>query len=814
METYSVTSRILSLEEKTILFGNKLARSVTAVKALDLDNYLGIFKAMHDGLSINISCLEDRKGFDRIYIYCDLPVGSRYFNDINNRYNGNEFRSRIYDVPTELVKNECNSFLIPIIKDALSVFDINLVNQAPQAFYNAVNSNYHTTLETLLAGCFLNMHDNTCVSIATYGSIFDLCQHMDLRGLSNKTNADFLDADTQYTWYYSHFLVPPEIGKLIVDYTPSKEFASSLFQYFTNHNKTFVTDFMSLFNWSTTYGSRAQSIVIAPGYIKYNGYSKINDKQYMTLGWLGHSPLMENIGGTQSSSLTVAFEDYLNNSTNSIPGSSITGVSSLFAFNDSTCSVRYGSNRGSFVFLNKKAISTSSLRAYSNVPEFVELDKEFIKSIRQIFLDERENDKTKDFDTIRKREFSIKRETLLVPEEVENSRYITLRSCDSKLFVLTKTSKAKEAARKMAITRKITVAVQPVIDMAIRIFAASDLEVGMTEPELKFPLNCLAFYDSTVSTLSKDSKHLNYLESAILKVTPGYQKLNESTAADVVKSLYITQNYDGTPFLDWRPSTYTRSNGSYSLKPDSEQRDAVLGYAYGYFIYTLGDTPQYTGLYSPSSGMLNLPGLGYNIYSCARSAKFPPELQGMATSNSYYGRPSLTGIQLHYLYSNNFIGDNQELSDAIELRKKDNWISLPTNLVTATTAFTFSQDALDTFSTLKKCRSLKDYSNWFNKVKPILQARLTDVICVNDPFANKVSLLILAHFGDLLERLATHEAPFLPKEEVKATRKKKDAETEASDEDSDNKETKETSTAILAVIKGEVNGTDAGTTGK
>lgn len=801
---YSVTSRILSLEEKTILFGKKLAQDLLAIKATDLDNYLGMFKAFYEGEAISIPGLEDNKGFRRVYIYCDLPVGSRYFSESVGRYDS-KYRDEVYGTPFPYVKCEINDFLVPIMRDALSVFgDVSEEQARPDHYYAALNSHYRYIHESLLASCFINVFDDKCVSISTYHAISDLYAGMNLGALRQTASASVDDLEA--AWYYTHFLVPPEVGRNLVEYSPSKEFISKLSTYFQETQRVFIQNFSSLFSWTS--GNAAQNVVFAQDYVKYNGYYKFNEKRYMGIGWTGNSPLTEHSGHSPMSALTASFEQYLFGDLKT-PNT----LSSFFGFTDSSNRNRYNSNRGSFLLINKAAISTAPVRIYSGVPELIELDKEFFGTITQTLKDEETtNGKLTNGDAaekFRKREFAIKRETLLNMSEVENSRYITVQNADSKLFVLTKTSKAKEAARKMSITRKISAAVEPVIDMAIRIFAAADFETGITEPEFRFMLNSKTIYDALPAALDAMPKVSTWLDNAVILAQASYLKFNPKTATDVIKRVYETVNYEGTPFLDWKPmGTVTRSYRDNFLGRNlTDQETLVLGYAYGAFISNVASQNAFTGLYSPSSGMLNLVNLGYNLYSNAHLASFPKELIALkSVSHGYRSSQSFTGVQCHHLYVNNFIGDNQALSDSIEARKNDTWVGVSTNLVTAITAFTFSQDAVDTLAILKKCKTFKDYSTWFNNVKPILEDKLENTVLVNDAYARKACFVILSHFGDLLERLATEEAPFLPKEEEKkrGRKKKEDAEeSETEEASSDNKETTEVSAAILAALKGE-----------
>jgi hypothetical protein len=805
MSEYTVTSRILSSEEKIILFGKKVAQTHTAVKATDLDNYLGLFRAMYEGQPINIPGLEELKGLHRVYIYCDLPVGSRYYNESLNKYNG-EPRTEVYGVPIQYTKTEINDFLIPLLKEAAHPFE-GITSESyknASSVYESVHSGYNILMETILGGCFINTFNGKPISIATFPAIHSLYNSMNWSQLGG-TSADLsLEKDAQASWYYTQFLVPSEIGKDLVDYSPDSKFLKMTQPFLMGQKNEFADTFQSLFNWNA--GSGSQGMVIAPGYLKMNGYYKFNDKQYMGISWSGNSPMTESFGFSPAGLLTSNFEQYLFNT-----DKDASKLSGMYSFTDINSRYRSaGSNRGSFLIVNKDAISTSPIRVHSAVPELIELDKDFFDNISQIVKDERASGNllgsSDAIEKFRKREFAIKREGYLSVSEAQNSRYITIQNSDSKFFVLTKTSKAKEAARKMAITRKITAAVAPVVDMAVRIFSACDFETGYLDQDFKFPISSKSTFDANYSQIMTTTL-MSALDSRINIAVKSYTTENIKNAAEVIKKIYETINYDGNPFFDWHPAeTQTRTYRNQFLQLNAqEQEKQILGYLYGTMKVAFA-TNELSNLFSPSSGQLNFVSVGYNIYSNAKFGKFPTELATLsATHYNYRSTYSFTGRQCYHIYMNNFIGEDEALTKSVEMRKNDDYLGVTTNFVTASTAYTFSQAGLDTLTALKKCKTFKDYQTWFDGVKPELESRLTTLL-VQDLAVRKATILMLDHFQHLLTQLAINEANYLPKEEKKVRGKKKKEEEAEAEDDTSIEEVVPNETdaaAILAAITGE-----------
>ena len=758
MEQFVLKSRFLSHEEKTILFGKIPALKIEAIKALDLDNYISMFKAIYDGLQIEIPGLISSPTPSRVYVYCDLPAGSRYFSQ--QSYNSKTTRTEVYDIPIHYTTAALNEFLIPFLKDCVSFFsDVDVEQQQAFSYYYYLNAEYRRLTDVILGGMFLNIQDGKVISISSFSSL-----RSQVSMYTNQLpSMAFSTIDAENTWFYTQFLIPKEATT--VEYKPTQEYLRNVSGYLTNQKNKLNNELYNLYEWSD---NSNMDLVVGDKYFKLNGYYSFNNKHYLGMSINSSSPLYEQSSGAGSSAgtFTHSFEEYLYSNREVRPETS--NLFNLTSYN------RHGyyTNKGSFIFINADAITNTKAELSAGVPELIELDKEFFSSVIQIVKDEEAAiggyllaDITKE--KFRKREFSIKKEAFLSEKEVLNSRYISLKNSDSKLFILTKTSLAREAARKMSITRKITVALQPVVDMAVRLFAATDMELGIADPEYRF-ITCSQTALSGCHTVSSEISEALSIEIEKGKVLSEADSL--ARAIDTVKSIYVDVNYNGSPFMAWRPKTTGRYRDSFTYITLADKKIKILEYLYSGIIFA-DEGWHMSNIFSPSSGQLNITSLANNLYCSSHFSKYSEELAYL--KHSSYGTRSATGKHVHYMYTNNFIGDNQKNLDEIEHQKaSDCGSSLNNNLVAATTAFTFSEPAINTLATLKRCKTFADYGAWFTGIKPELEARVDTLFKTGDEYMYKTVLFMLGNFDNLLKGLVAEELQHLPKPKV---RKKKEA---------------------------------------
>ena len=757
MEPFLLKSRFLSTEEKIILFGKQAALKMEAIKALDLDNYIAMFRAIYDGLQIDIPGLVISNDPTRVYVYCDLPAGSRYYAE-QNTYSREPARTEVYDMPISYIITTINEFLIPFLKDCVNTLsDIDTDKQEAYSYYNYLGAVYNKLSDVILGGMFLNIQDGKVISVSSFNSLLS-----QVKMFTNQlNNIPISMTDAENIWFYTQFLIPKEATSL--EYKPSDAFLSNVGGFLTGQRQKIIEPLSNLYTWA--HGSNID-LVIGEKYFKFNGYHAFNNKQYLGMACNSSSPIYEQTSGAGSSSgsFTHAFEGFLYSNRFGKPE-----MANLFQL--TSCDRHsYYTNKGSFIFVNADAITTTKAELSAGLPELVELDKEFFASIVQIAQDEETTiggyiagDIAKE--KFRKREFSIKKEAFLSEKEAMNSRYISLKSSDNKLFVLTKTSLAREAARKMSITRKITVALQPVVDMAIRLFAATDMELGIADPEYRF----IACSKIALNECPITSDLLISLSEGIEKNKPLSIKHNTTQAIDTIKSIYVDVNYSGSPFMAWAPAYQSRYRDNFIYVPIEQKKLRIFEYLYSNIISS-HQAYNMSNIFSPSSGQLNIISLAHSLYANSQYSKYSEELSYLKYVLSY-GRNNATGKQVYYMYTNNFIGDNQATIDEIEHNKKNEYISLTNNLVAATTAFTFSEPAINTLATLKRCKTFADYNTWFTEIKPELETRADTLFKIGDEGMYKTVLFMLDHFDNLLKGLVAEELQHLPKPKV---RKKKE----------------------------------------
>lgn len=783
METFNLQVRELSKEEKTILFGKILAPKINAVKALNADEYVEIFSALHSGKFVSLSGFS-ATGYSRVYVYCDLPVGSRYFTEELGSYRSTT-RAEIYDIPIQNFVSKLNEFFVPVIKDSLSIFStFKHDNKSAGQYHGSLSGDYNQFLDTCMSGCFLNMQDNQVISIVSYNALRSLYSQMHI-----PTCAGANASEMENIWMYTQFLIPKTDATNIP--MPSNV-KNAFVPFLESHKNAILNGFATLFSWSS---NSMLDFAVADDYVKYNGMYMIGPKKYLGLSNTGYSPITEYASGPGLSygRFSHNFEHLV------FTGTSKFDPSGIFRMTSSS-SRSYCSNDGSTVLLNMESMTRTRNEVLAGLPELVELDSTFFDSLFDMVKEEVETNKV-DFEgsdartKFRKREFAIKREAAVNLSEVLNNRYEVLSTNDNKLVVLTKTSKAKDAAKKMAITRKISVAMEPVIDLALAIFAASDMETGVADSYCRLPFaqrNALANV-----TYNVGQAFLKALEVAKVE----YVKYDTALAESCIKGLYESLHLDSELFFGWHPKyVATRYRDSFHCLDATTQDARALEYLHEHVMSCLSNSG-IRGLFSPSSGMLNLFHFGTCLYRNNYFSSFTPELQHLKYK-APYGNTNVTGKQMHHLYINNFIGDNQEVTDNIERLKNQDYAS--GGLVTATTAFTFSESALATMVKLKKAKTFTDYSRWFEDVKPELVSRLHKLLAGNGSDALKTTLfLILDHFNTLLSSLKEHEKDYLPEEKEKKRGRKKKEEVEDEEESADNNVvvSKEEQSATLALLK-------------
>ena len=752
METFKLTVRSLSIEEKTILFGKTFSSVINVVKALDADQYVDLFSALKAG---QIATLDGytNAGINKIYVYCDLPVGSRYFSEELPSYRGKN-RTEIYNEPIQKFSAKLNEFLLPEIKTGLAPLGTKVPEKRNTIdyWYSLLGIQYRGLVDLCLSGCFLSMRDNQIISIVSYDALYNMFNLIDPRQLhtTSKSTAESI-------WLFTQFLVPKEASNLDIEL--SQEDILSIPRIVQEQKQIFLPCFPTLFAWAAT----PVGLVVSEKYTAINSCHLFNNKTYLGLTTTARSPVNEiSSPGGSYSEFSRRFETYLFDDQHA----DTSGIFTISTVSGRGCY----STPSSLIYLNTDSVSRNTAEFSAGVPELVELDAPFFESVQSIISDELTAtgaSSISDIPKFKKREFCLKREAAISLSEALNSRYISISTNDGKLVVLTKTSKAKESAKKMAITRKISTAIQPIIDFAMHIFAAADFETGVTTPRCRIP-----YFEDTA--LNFNYAATTAFDANLLLSKQEFQTYIKSIANEAVSNLYNKLQLDSGVMISWNPSGTVRYNEIFSgLTPEMKDKKAFK-YIYSQLKQVLNDASM-TNTFSPSSGQLNFVHLGNALYRYNCYSEYPTELEYLKYKSPYATYTNMTGKQEYYLYNNNFLGDDANVSSSIEQHKDTEYATYA--LISATTAFTFSEAAIKTLSTLRKSKSFTDYYNWFVEVKPELTQRLSSLL---DPTTAMYKSLVLtmSYFEQILCDFKTEETQFLPEEKKKGRKKKKDIEEE------------------------------------
>ena len=781
MDSFKLQYRILLDEEKIILFGKESLKSpIPTIKVLNLENYFEMFEAVHRGEEVIIPEFTDPK-FEKIYMYVEIPAGSRYFEDGNR--GAKATAQSIYTVPVAYSTFKINELFIPAIQKTISIFYNDTVPVNANAAYGAVNFNYSSLLDTIHSGMFLTVEKGRVVSIISYRNMTALNSAINTYNLRSTSGLFSVSTvETKQAYANARFFIPYELAETILEKELEipKMLKEQTETYFSNL-KMQVSNLKG-FDWA----NQDLAICVSAGYLALNGFAFYKQTPYMLVGQaIGIGPLHVN----NPSNLTGAIESIMKNQV--IPGQTLNMqiLSNLFAFSNACSRGYYITNSGSFLFINTDNLETTALSRACGVHEYVELNKEFFDSVKQIYVDNL--DMVKDAvlaEKFRKAEFSVKRESKISEVDAINKRYIPLKNHDKKLLILTKTSLAKEAARKMAITRKITTAMMPVIDMAIRLFAIRDFELGFVDAKDAFPVQNWTIFSHATSISGHDWINLassvtykaNFeaqLKTALIDLPAKSVKI----ATKAINQLYTDVIYEGTPFWEILNS-YSCGNSGYrdnwAYQPQQKQEAKMLAFVlsaiFQFFDRNNYSSATHTDYFSPSSGQLDIYTLGNTLYKNSKRATFRPELPHLC-SNSH--NDFLSGKQLYHMFSNNFIGTDQTQSDEIERGKNSEYTVISNRNIIATSAFSFAQDALDSFVTLKKAKTFTEYTAWFVSVYPALNKIVTDVLEPTEPLIADGIKFFLANCNSVLVNLTDCEKPYLPKEETKKRGRKSKAVT-------------------------------------
>ena len=768
MGNFQLQYRHLLKDEKIILFGRN-AENIPAIQALDVENYLAFLEAVYNGEELSFP--EITTDTATMYVYCDLPAGSLDLFKVSKEPG---LHNKVYDTPMSFVNYTMNSLFIPVVNKAISVisdtpYDASIT---PNMLYSSVNIRYSPLSDTLLSGMFITLCKGTVVSVASFAAF-----KSHIAAIDTYTYPNFVDEATetelQEVYAQLHFDVPASV---LPDINIPAKFINSV-SNLVSKKQLLVSTFSDNLNWCNN------NIVIAAKYISFSGFLLHNETPYLTIDACNTSPFA--YGG--NASLSNTFDQLMTALKNSEKTTQfvLNSIGKFYAFSGNHS---YEMNGGqSFVFLNSDNLTSTTATRSCGVPERIELNKDFFDSVRDIYKDNEDllaNNQEARLKA-RKTEFSHKKESVISETDTWNRRYISLKNKDKKLLVYTKTSLAKEAAKKMAITRKISTAISPVVDMAIRLLSVRDFQTGLEETDRKmlFPITTSLTYSQPKGAGTAYLKSNNLVDAFNTKhdaALLAFSKINKKLSSDVISSLYTDTSYEGTPFWECLKTVpnATTYKANFTHIGQSNQEAQVFSYAASYYLmffnqFLYDGAKPYSNYFSPFSGNIDLIKLGQTLYFNSKDAKFKSGLEFLA--NRQYSN-NLTGKQLYYFYNNNFISADQGLYDEIDKRKNDEYVYLTNSSTPALSSFSCSQEALDSFTALKKSKTFTDYSAWFKTIKPTLETINKDTFEADEYAIFKVNSFLLNTYESMLDELSLQETPYLPKEEPPKKRGRKAAE--------------------------------------
>ena len=766
MTDYTLNYRVLSEEERLLLFGKTAAKyPIKILKAKNLENYLELYERIYKGKETILSEFINEKNPTRVYIYCGNPAGSRVYSESK----WSETCNFIYDTPSIYTKYYVNSLFIPIIKKATTLFTNQEVSEASELYRNVATS-YTFFFETLQSGMFLNLYKGKIISANSYRAFaFEAVDR--INSIANLPEDEILSIYNKLT-----FNLPTSSVKTLIK--EELEIPSELIHdtsSFIRHRSQLIAALSPLFSWSDS-----TSITLGPDFMGLSGFTYLDNKVYTLLGsFPSKSPLNFSYN---TASLTRAFDEVF--SSQALNDS--ISLNPIFEFSNSSKRGYTSGIGNSFIFINSDNLTTTEISRSLGVEEYIELNSEFIDSIKQMYLDNKEAmSVTTSKEKFLKTEFAMKPNSMISEIESINRRYIPIKNKDKKIILLSKTSLAKEAAKKTAITRKISTAMAPVIDMAVRLFSIRDFETGLVNKKYNFKASILEalspdtkyatgnIFFNTFSNPEETSEiQINdKLSEEFIKQLTDFKTTSASKlkpiAALTISDLYKDTSYEGTPFKQCIESfilgtSYKAFNRiPYQQQINNVFKHLLCNFHESFFSSSLQDI----SYFSPSSGNLNIFKLGSNIYSEMKQDYFRTDTKYLSTDSYYYSK--LTGKLLYYLYSNNFLSTDQQQSDELECRKDENHVSLSNELIPYSNCFTYGQDVLDTFTALKKSKTFTDYYNWFKNVRPTLEEISKNILNLEESATHELNKLFLEQSELLLQELALLETPYLPVEVIK-----------------------------------------------
>lgn len=783
--TKELTGRELTEDEEYILYGKPSDKSITFFKADNFYSIMNMMDSLYHGEEVTLPFTPKN---NCMYLFYDLPVGTKhYFYDMMEA--GFKNRTHIGSMEAVEMKYLLNTFLLPIVKEGMiKIHPAKSMDGLASDFWASVGIIYSHLPEIFSAGLLVMTNGNKVVSICSAGAKI---KSYDYVGLTNPAISKHLQSShatlreqekvEQLSWYNYH--IPIDVQK-----------RSSV----DNAALTFSTSVLSnrLFEWA-----KGTYIVISNKYLRLNGFVSNDTAPQLALTAGIFMPSVTALSSNTQKAVNY-FSSAIENFIFSGSNYSFHQMNKMFEsgnINGINCGGYY-SPKNSMLAFNKDTLDVIKkpyleLVGYS---EHISLDDGVLGELRDGFLN---TTPAVGSEKYAKSEFRLNPEPINNEDTYVSHRYDIVKTSDGKLLFLTKTSKAKEALKQAKISRKITESMTPVLNFAVHLFAARDMEHPGLNRAATLPTYSKLF--TGYQTCNWNALHPEIAAAYMADLDKFMTELSKNTATlatAALKDLHTCFNTASmlTTFTGYNTIQNVRCGGQgwrqtlLTQIAGPAQKDHAFDIMFRDIAFKFhGHSP----LFSPSSNNLQFMSLGTSMYAKSSHAEIPKEFSNLKNDDH------LSGAQLHHYYTNNFISISEAMDTTIERGKTNNYISCYEQTVPISTCFTWSQEASDAWSATRKCKTFTDYFNWYKANMGHFFSIINTVIKPKDEIAAETLKHLTGAYLIILEGLSVAETPYLPVVVAKTRgRKPKVATTTTTTETEDAEDTTEDLTAITGEV--------------
>lgn len=811
MSNLQLQGRFLSADEKTLFLGHS---RLNVFKALSFDQFIEVFHEVYNGKTPIFADLADDMKYRVVYAYYGEPTGSKYFYERTSEkgsqvFYGYKGDTKIVGNRTELLGEQVNvqyaiskvtEFLVDKVKPLYTKFG----RPVPERFSNILrNLNFsynHTSgiVDLMLSGCIFICIGNKIQSIVSVPAYCDLDpkntyladQLGKLRSTEETNKTDYIG--------YKFFVTPNSV----VNYEALEVIATMTTEELLSNYSATMADFKAM-----TLGSNQlwpvfawldyHTMVVSNRYLNLNGYVLINDEPKMKFCDNVSTPYSL----THTQALCSTFNLYMYHKVNDTLENAITvlpfvGADSASKNSWGTLSSYTGalSGPGNFFFVNTDEFNKTKFPNISaKLPILLDIDETFISGLETTYTEilERGGDSSKH----RKNEFFLSNDGMGSKAAFENARYDTVSSSDNVFFYQVKTSKARDTAKKTAITRKIGTFMNPVLDWVTSILA-TDLDTGQPI-ENRFWLNALNKY---LPVLSDGAESLNDDWLASKDTYIAYMNKRVKSASEftiLVDSLYLKQNCESNITEIIKPAGIDHS---VSWRYDYKTSKAYLFHK----IMSIGIMYSPTNLVGGSNTKLEFIKLGKFLYMNTKKLDYRGRKESFIAGGNYSNQTCsnyFANWEAKVLLNNNLICDDVNLETSINtsgIKYPDSACSYyGDTAIQVRSFFNFSDDSLKIYDNLKKVKTFTDYYNWLNTSMEVIKLKLAAASIGN--YSKDIATVYLDYSLAILKHLSEAETKFLPKEEVIVEVTETDSSSDTTEE-TKKKRTRKSKTTAASVV--------------